>query len=161
MKSRRVITSCLVVAFLSAGVGFWFGFRQAWTLGSTVNSVSHGVAGLQLMRSINEGRAHEATYYFESQVDAGLIGWHDVQNSTLYPFLNQLAGIDVTPGTETYVRQLAVYRKNVPSPLWDPKGMAKVEAYLREQKPKTAENLLATSRAAKDAMDAVVSEYAP
>ncbi len=126
-----------------------------------VESAPRGVVGLQLMRSIDAGRAHEATYYFESQVDSGLMFWHDVQNSALYPFLNQLSGTDVTPGAEKYVRQLAAFRKDHPSPLWDPEDMAEVETYLREHKPKTAEDLLKGSREAQAAMDAVVLEYAP
>jgi N-acyl-D-aspartate/D-glutamate deacylase len=161
MTTWRVTAGFLVVALVSAGVGFGIGFRQAWTLGSTVDSTGRGVAGLQLMRSIDAGRTHEVTYYFESQVDAGLMSWHSVQSSTLYPFLNQLSGVDVTPGMEPYVRQLAAYRKNNPSPLWDPRDMAKVEAYLRDHKPETAEDSIAASRAAKEAMDSVVSEYAP
>ena len=161
MKSWRIAAICLVVALVSAGAGFWFGFRQAWTLGAMVEAAPRGVVGLQLIRSIDAGRAHEATYYFQSQVDSGLMFWQDVQDSALYPFLNQLSGVDVTPGTEKYVRQLAIFRQNHPSPLWDPNEMAKVEAYLREHKPDTAEDLLAGSRGAKAAMDAVVSEYAP
>ena len=160
MRNWHVAALCLVVALISAGMGFWFGFRQAWTLGAMVDAVPRGAVGIQLMQRIKAGETSDATYYFESQIDSGLMFWHDVKNSPLYPFLNQLSGSDVTPGTDKSVRHLAVFRKRNPSPLWDPVAMARVDFNIASADPEFAKELAASSRDAKAAMDSVIAEYA-
>jgi len=161
MKSRLVVTGIVFTAMIALTAGFWLGFRQAWHLAPMAEATARGAVGLNFLPGIDAGRTDEVTYYFESQIDAGLMFWHDVRHSPVYPILKQLSGDETYAGYEQYVRRLAEYRKANPSPLWDPKDMAEVEAYLTVHKPEKAAEILTSSREAKAAMDAVVSEYAP
>ena len=129
--------------------------------GLAVEGAPRAVAELELGRRLDAGHVDEAKYYFESQVDASLMYWHDVLDSPVSPFLNTLTGGKFFPEYEIYIRRLAQYRKINPSPLWDPKDMAEVDDYLSKQKPDKAADFAAASRRAKAELDEVVSKYAP
>jgi len=159
---KRWLTIVAVVAFVTvvSAVSFRVGFRYGWQMGGMTDAAPRGVVALQLARSIDAGRTDQAKYYFESQIDAGLMYWHDVSQSQLLPFLNTLSGDDIYPGYEKYVRRLAQYRQASPSPLWDPKMTAEVGKNLAQSDPQLAKDLTDAGREAKDAMDSVVSKYA-
>ena len=130
-------------------------------MGLMVEAAPRGVLGMQLGQRIDADQGDEAKYYFESQVDAGLMFWHDVSESRLSPYLNSLTGDDIYPEYEKYIRRLAEYRKSNPSPLWDASAIAEVDANIAKHDPELAKELAAAGRDAKKAMDDVVSKYAP
>jgi hypothetical protein len=160
MKAKLVI-SVLVAGIICLILGFWLGFRQGWQMELAVEVAPRAVAELQLGRRLDTGHVDEVKYYFDSQVDAALMYWHDVLHSPVTPFLNFLTGGEYFPEYETYIRRLAQYRKTYPSPLWDPKDMSDIDDYLSKQKPQNAADFAAANREAKAAMDEVVSRYAP
>ena len=160
MKTSLIVTVLVVVVAASAIAGYAVGFRQAWELSQMAGAAPRAHAGLTLMHSIDVGRTDQVTYYFESQIDAGLLFWHDLSQSRLYPMLNQLSGDDVFPSWERSVRPLAEYRKTHPSPLMSEEVDAQVSAYLEKIDPTRAAAVAESSRKAKEAMEEVVAEYA-
>ncbi len=161
MKGFPLVLTVVLAVALAVVLGFWLGFRQGWQMGLMIEAAPRGVVGMQLGRRIDAGHGDEAKYYFESQVDAGLMFWHDVSASRLAPYLNRLTGDDVYPEYEKYIRRLAEYRKSHSSPLWDAAMTAEVDSNLAAYDPALAEEMAAAGREAKSAMDKVVSEYAP
>ena len=161
MKTLAPVVAAVVIVAASLVLGFWLGFRHGWQMGLMVEAAPRGVVGMQLGRRIDADQGDEAKYYFESQIDAGLIFWHDVSESRLSPFLNTLIGDDVYPEYEKYIRRLAAYRKVNASPLWDAAAIAEVDAHMANHDPALAKEMAAASFDAKKAMDEVVSKYAP
>ena len=160
----KVLTSVLVTIAIGAAallVGFWFGFRHGWQMGLMAEAAPRGVVGMQLGQRLDADHGEEAKYYFESQIDAGLMFWHDLSDSPLAPYLDRLTGSDVFPEYEKYIRRLAAYRKGHPSPLWDPAMDAEVNANMAKHDPGMAKNFAEASRDAKKTMDEVVEKYAP
>ena len=161
MKIPQAIVAVIGTAAFCLVLGFWVGFRQGWQLGYAVQVAPDAAAQVELGRRLDAGHAEEVSYYFESQVDAALMYWHDVLDSPTTPYLNSLTGGKFFPEYETYIRSLAQYRKAQPSPLWDPEDMAEIDDYLSKHKPDRAAEFAAASREAKATMDEVVSKYAP
>jgi len=161
MRTFTLLAAAVVVTTASLLLGFWLGFRHGWQMGLMVEAAPRGVVGMQLGRRIDAGHGEEAKYYFESRIDAGLMFWHDVGDSRLSPYLNSLTGDNVYPEYEKYIRRLAGYRKANPSPLWDAATIAEVDANMAAHDPALAKDMAAAGREAKEAMDEVVSKYAP
>jgi len=161
MKTSVIIVAVIGIAIVTLVAGFWLGFRPGWQMGLMTEAAPRGVVGMQLGRRIDVVGADEAKYYFESQIDAGLMFWHDVSESRLSPYLNTLTGTEVYPEYEKYIRRLAQYRKANPSPLWDPATGAEVDATVAGHDAELAKDIAEASRDAKKAMDEVVSNYAP
>ena len=161
MKTSLVAIAVIATAVVCLTLGFWLGFRQGWHLGYAVQVAPDAAAQVLLGRRLDAGHADEVNYYFESQVDAALMYWHDVLDSPVSPFVNNLTGGKFFPEYETYIRSLSQYRKAHPSPLWDPGDMAKIDKYLSKEKPDRATEFAAANREAKATMDEVVEKYAP
>ncbi len=161
MKHLSSVLVTIVVSAVALVLGFWLGFRQGWQFGLMAEAAPRGVVGMQLGQRIAADHGEEAKYYFESQIDAGLMFWHDLSGSRLAPYLNAMTGTEVFPEYEKYVRRLAEYRKANPSPLWDPATDAEVDANMAKHDPGLAMDFAEASREAKKSMDEVVAKYAP
>ena len=161
MKHWRGILVTLGVAVLSAGVGYWLGFRQAWDMGLMAEAAPRGVIALANIRSIDAAQTDQVKFTLEGEIDAGLLWWHEISTSPLLPVLDQLSGSDVYPASERYIRRLAEYRKTHPSPYWDPVLNAQVDANLAAADPDLAKALAESDRAGREAIDSVIAEYAP
>jgi hypothetical protein len=149
------------VAVVAAAVGYWIGFRQAWEMGLMAEAAPRGVVALANIRSIDAARTDQVKFTLEGEIDVGLLWWHEISNSRLLPVLNQLSGSDVYPSSEKYVRRLAEYRKANPSPYWDLELNAQVDANLAKADPELAKALAESDRAGREAIEAVIAEYAP
>jgi hypothetical protein len=161
MKHWRAILVTLGMAILSAGAGFLFGFRQAWDMGLMADAAPRGFIALANIRSIDAARTDQVKFMLEGEIDAGLLWWHEITRSPLLPLLNQLSGVDVYPATEKYIRRIAEYRKAHPSPYWDPELNAQVDANIAKADPELAAEFADSGRAGREAIEAVIAEYAP
>ena len=161
MKTWCISLTIAGVAVASAAAGYWFGFRQAWEMGLMAEAAPRGVVALGNMRSIDAGRIDEVKFSLEGEVDAGLMWWHEISSSPLLPILDDLSGSEVYPSSERYVRRLAGYRKANPSPYWDPALNAQVDANIAKADPELAKEMAESAQAGREAIEAVIAEYAP
>jgi hypothetical protein len=112
----------IAVAFVvgcvtSATAGFWFGFREAWSLGVAADFLPRGVIAAQQLKALQVGKTDFVAIGLESDVDNGLIWGYDLFHHPLRGVLDPLSGTDVYPEYEKYAERLADYRKEHPSRL--------------------------------------------
>jgi hypothetical protein len=112
-------TVALLLASAAAVGGYWLGFRHGCRLGLMADAAPRGAVAIGNLRLLEKGQTDSVRFYLESEVDSGLIWWNELDRFPLRRALNTLSGGDVIPGDETYVRRLAIYRKEHPSPLDD------------------------------------------
>ena len=144
MKPGLAVVVLAVVAIIAACGGYWLGFREAWSMGIRADAAPKGVVAIGQLRLIELGRIEDLRGALETDVDTGLMLWHDLSASPLRPVMNTLSGIEVFPAYEQYVRKLATYRKTHKSPLSDPTAA-------REMGP--------SAESASRAIDQVVKSY--
>src|ERR1700728_4745655 len=136
---------CGILAFLlaagSAASGYWVGFRQGWGLGQMAIAVPRGAAAITQVHFLEKGSTEPIRFQLESDIDSGLVWWHQIDQFPLRPALNVLSGNDVLPAAEVYVRRLAAYRKVHPSPLADPTLKQQMLDNVREEDPAFAKYL--------------------
>jgi hypothetical protein len=161
MKSWQAVLLTVGISVVSAAAGYWFGFRQAWDLSLMAEAAPRGVVALGNIRSIDAGETDTVKFSLEGEIDAGLLWWHEISKSGLVPVLNHLSGSEIYPASEKYIRRLAEYRKAHPSPYWDPELNAQVDANLAKADPQLAAELADSDRAGREAIEAVIAEYAP
>jgi hypothetical protein len=161
MKTGAAIAVVSLTALAALAIGFYAGFRQGWQLSGMTDAAPRAMVAMQLNERIDAGHVDEAKYYFDSQIDAGLMFWHDVSESPVSSYLNTLTGDKVFPEYEKYIRRLAEYRKANPSPLWDPAMIAEVDANIAKHDPELAKEMSETGQDAKKVMDEVIQQYAP
>jgi hypothetical protein len=115
--ARWKITLLVVVAcVVSAGTGFWFGFREALSLGVAAESLPRGVLATSHLRILRSGHTETIVTSLEYDVDRGLVWGYDVLNHPLRTLFVPLWSYDAYPKYEKYAVQLANHRKNHPSP---------------------------------------------
>jgi hypothetical protein len=161
MKPWAIVVVIVCVAVVSAIGGFWFGFRQAWGMGVMADAAPRGAIAIAHIRWLDNGRTGDVKMQLESDIDSGLLWWHELSHSKLSGVLNTLSGSDVYPTNEEYVRRLAVYRKAHPSPFWDPKLQAETEATMAKADPAIAADFVEAGRTSRRAIEEEISKYAP
>jgi hypothetical protein len=109
-----MVAACLV----SAGTGFWFGFREALPLGLAAETLPRGVLATKHLQVLRSGHSDVMVTYLEYDVDRGLVSGYDVLNHPLRTLFLPLWRYDAYPKYEKYAVQLADYRKKHPSPTW-------------------------------------------
>lgn len=160
MRTGLAIVVIAVVAFIAACGGYWLGFREAWSMGLRADAAPKGAVAIAHLRLIESGRLNDVKFALESDIDTGLVLWHDLYSSPLRPAINALSGIDVFPEYEQYVRRLASYRKANKSPLSDPKLTESMISSAGKHNPAFARELAQSKESADRAIDEMVKKYA-
>lgn len=121
----------ILVGVCAATGGYFVGFGHGWNMGLIADAVPRGVISMRHLGMLEKDRAAKVKLSMEVDIDRGLLGWHDLSQSSMKPIVNAAAGQDVFPGFEKYIRPLATYRKSNPSPApgseyekQDPAGVA-------------------------------------
>jgi hypothetical protein len=115
MKRWHIATLLIAASVVSAGIGFWFGFREALPLGVAADFMPRGTIAVQQLTALRAGNTQNLATSLEFDVDSGLIWGHDVLNHPLRHLWKPLWGWDVYPEFEQYAVRLANYRKEHPS----------------------------------------------
>jgi hypothetical protein len=115
MKRLHFATVIVLGCAVSAGLGYWAGFREAWSLGISADYLPRGVLATGEIKSLKAGKPENVFILLESEIDIGLIQGERVLDHPLRRLLNPLSGTDVYPEFEKYAVRLANYRKKNPS----------------------------------------------
>jgi len=160
MKKYTVSIALVVTAAVAAAGGYWAGFRHAWEMGLMAEAPVRGVLATHYLRALEKGRSDDLRTSFESNIDAGLMLWAQLEESPQFVAINALSGQDVDPGFEKYVRRLATYRKSHESPLRDPALVERMLSSVKEKDAAFAEDLEASGRESEAAIDRMIVKYA-
>jgi hypothetical protein len=117
MKRGLLALAFVIACGLSAAIGFWFGFREAFPLGVAADFLPRGSIAVAHLRELRAGKTGNLATALEFDVDNGLIWGNHVFSHPLRNYLNPLWGYDIYPEYEKYATRLADYRKEHPSAL--------------------------------------------
>jgi len=151
--------AALLLATASAGGGYWLGFRQAWGLGLMADAAPRGVMAISQLHLLDTGHLEPIRMELNSEIDLGLMWWHQIDQFPLRSALNTLSGEDVVPQSESYVRRLATYRKNQPSPLEDPTLNQQLLDNAKKADPAFAKDLEAAGRQQRLILQEMLQKY--
>ena len=114
---RILLIACIAAAIiLSAGGGFWFGFREGWSLAMMADSARIGFVAVPRLVALQTGRGAELNRGFELDIDNGLIWSHHFLESPLHGYLEPVWGISGYANDMQELARLASYRKEHVSP---------------------------------------------
>lgn len=118
MNAKRWLLAAVILltSVLSAAVGFWAGFHEAWWLSAAASTLPRGSAALTHVKSIAAGRPAVAARALEADIDNGLVRGYDLVEHPLHDWLNPLWDIPFESYEKSAAR-LAAYRKEHASPL--------------------------------------------
>lgn len=116
MMRFRTAIFVVAVCLVSAAIGYWFGFREAMTLGVAADFMPRGSIAVARLDALRAGNTRNLAVSFESDVDSGLIWGYDVVNHPLRHLWKPLWGLDIYPEYEQYAVRLANHRQRHPSP---------------------------------------------
>jgi hypothetical protein len=157
MKRNLIFsTTALLLAAAAAVGGYWLGFRHGFRLGLMADAAPRGAVAIANLRLLEKGQTDPVRFYFESEVDSGLMWWHELDQFPLRGALNTLTGDDVIPGDEKYVRSLANYRREHPSPLDDPSLKREM---LEQMDPSVVKDLEEGDRSRRQAIKEMLQKY--
>jgi hypothetical protein len=159
MKMQLTIAGSVILLAVATAGGYWLGFRDAWSMGMRADAAPRGAVSIAQLHLIERGRLNEVKFALESDVDSGLVQWHDLSGSRLRPFVNVLSGTEVFPEYEAYVRALATYRKANKSPLADSTLTESMIAGAERASPQFARELAQSHKNAQRAIDEMVTAY--
>ena len=158
MRHWQLALLLAVACTASAAAGFWFGFREAWTLGSAADQLERASRSVAQLEDLQAGKTRPVVLGLEFDVDAGLLWAYEVLEHPLRGLWAPLWGIEVYPGYERYARRLADYRRDHPS-------STRVEMFGNspEARPDSQDALPDFNRSAREVAarrDAMVERYA-
>ena len=115
---RRIFTVvAVVVGFAtSAAAGYWFGFREGWSLSPMATAAPSGVLASRVLDASRRGRSDVVSLYLDNEVNRGLLLSHRLAASRVSSMLGPVWGIEAFPNESSYVGRLANFRKLNPSP---------------------------------------------
>jgi hypothetical protein len=151
-------TAVLLLTSAATVGGYWLGFRHGCRLGLMADAAPRGAVAIGNIRLLDKGQTDSVRFYLESELDSGLMWWHELDRFPLRRALNTLSGGDVIPGDEMYVRRLAIYRKEHPSPLEDPKLNQEMLEHIPD--PSVVKNMEEGDRAKRQAIKEMLQKYA-
>jgi hypothetical protein len=131
MRRSKYITGTILACLLSVAVGFWLGFREAWTVGISADFLPRGLLATHHIQSLKAGQTEKVVGTHELEIDNGLLFGSDFLDHPLRPLLSPIWGIGVSADYERYASRLADFRKTHPSPnTWesDPHIRARIDA---------------------------------
>src|ERR1700752_1040984 len=134
-------TAALLLASAAAAGGYWLGFRHGSRLGLMADAAPRGAVAIGNLRLLEKGQTDSVRFYLESEVDSGLMWWHELDRFPLRGALNTLTGGDVIQGDEQCVPSLASYRREHPSPLDDPNLTQRMLEHVAATDPSGAKDL--------------------
>jgi len=117
MKRWVLAASFILVCVLSAAAGFWFGFREAFSLGVAADFLPRGSIAVAQLNALGAGKPENVVTGLEFDVDNGLIWGNEVFHHPLRNYLGPVWGFNIYPDYEKYATRLADYRKAHPSPM--------------------------------------------
>lgn len=158
---KRLAISVVVLSALGLGVcgGYWLGFRQGWIIGLHVEAPVRASLAIGHLKFLEQGQLEFLKTSYESDIDAGLMFWAQVEENPNYRLLNVLSGHDLVPQYERYVKRVAAYRKANKSPLSDPALVESMLKSAREADPALAREIEEGGRDADLAIDRMVKKY--
>jgi hypothetical protein len=158
MKRHLILgTAALLLALGAAVGGYWLGFRHGSRLALMADAAPRGAVAIGNLHLLEKGQTNSVRFYLESEVDSGLMWWHELDQFPLRRALNALSGGDVIPGDEMYVRRLAIYRKEHPSPLDDPSLNREMLEHMPD--PSVVNDLEEGDRSRRQAIKEMLQKY--
>jgi hypothetical protein len=115
MRPWQVAVLLIVASAASAAGGFWLGFREAWTLSAAADLMPRAARSVKHLEAIHAGNLRPVVLGLEFDVDNALVWGYEVMNHPLRELWQPLWAIDVYPGYERYLGELADYRLGHPS----------------------------------------------
>src|SRR5512147_2774329 len=115
MKRALIYVALAAGGLACAAGGYWLGFRDAWYLSISAASIPRAVVATHQLRYLRSGRPGPVIAALEFDVDKGLSWAEDVFDHPLRDLWKPVWGLDVYPGYERYVVQLASFRRENPS----------------------------------------------
>jgi hypothetical protein len=158
MRPWQVAVLLIVASAASAAGGFWLGFREAWTLSAAADLMPRAARSVKHLEAIHAGNLRPVVLGLEFDVDNALVWGYEVMNHPLRELWQPLWAIDVYPGYERYLGELADYRLGHPS-----STRADMFASAPEGRPDLQDALRDFSRNAREVAarrDAMVRRYA-
>jgi hypothetical protein len=152
-------TWALLLASAAAVGGYWWGFRDGSRLGLMADAAPRGAVAIGNLRLLEKDQTDSVRFYLESEVDSALMWWHELDRFPLRRALNILSGGDVIPGDEKYVRRLATYRREHPSPLDDPSLNQRMLEDVAAADPSMAKELQEGERKRRQAIRDMIQKY--
>ena len=156
MKRWQVALLLVVAGTACGALGFWAGFREAWSLGSGADLLSRAARSVTHLEDLQAGKTRPVVLGLEFDVDAGLLWAYDLSEYPLRKLWKPVWDLDVD--YEAYARRLADYRRDHPSSL-----RAEMFSNAPEPRPDSQEAVRDFSRAAREVAarrDAMVRRYA-
>lgn len=159
MKLLTIVFALLAALGLAVAGGYWMGFRHAWLLGIQADAPVRASLAIGHLKMLEKGRVSDLRFFYESEIDSGLMWWAQLEDDPMYRFLTPLSGHEVVPDYEHYVKRVANYRRTNKSPLRDAALVRSTLQSVREKDATFADELEKGSRDAGEAIDRMVQKY--
>jgi len=158
MKRSVVALAVILACGVSAALGYWFGVRQAWTLGLAADFLPRGSIATYQLQLLRSGKPENVITGLEGDVDNGLVWGYEVLNHPMRDLWRPIWGFEIYPEYEQYVVRMARYRKQYPSP-FKPDAFDVVPPG-KEEHREFYKELAIGARENKAKVDAMVERYA-
>jgi hypothetical protein len=159
MKRLAIVLSLTAAVGVAACSGYWLGFRHAWEMGLQADAPARGSLALGQLKMLETGRTSDLRTFFESDIDSGLLWWDQLEAYPLFGWINVLSGYDLLPDQVRFVRRIATYRKDHPSPLREPALIQQMLDSTRQKDPAFAAELEVSGREGDEAIDRMIRKY--
>ena len=159
MRRLAIAIAVMGALGLAVGGGYYLGFRHAWNLGLQAEAPVRASLAIGNLRLLEQGRVSDLKFFYESEIDSGLMWWAQLEDDASYRLLNVLSGHEIVPQYERYVKRAAAYRKLNKSPLRDPALVESMLKSARDADPAFAHELEEGGRQAENAIDRMVKKY--
>ena len=158
MKRSIVATALILAGVMCAALGYWFGVRQAWSLGVAADFLPRGSIAAYQLQLLRSGKPDNVITGLEGDVDNGLVWGYEVLNHPMRELWKPLWGFEVYPEYEQYVVRMVRYRKHHASP-FKPDAFDAVPPG-KEEHREFYKDLAKGAREHKAKVDAMVERYA-
>jgi hypothetical protein len=115
MKRWQIGVLLVLACSVAATAGYWAGFREAWTLGTAVDTLPRGARSVAHLEALHAGKLRPVLLGLEFDVDNGLVWGYEVMSHPLRELWAPLWGLEIYPGYERHLTRLANYRREHPS----------------------------------------------
>jgi hypothetical protein len=102
---------------LLASVSFVSGYRNGWKSGLLSEAIPRGVLASQQLQALDGGKSENTKLQLNGQIDFGLIAANELLERPGLGWLATLSGLNLEEQQLGYIRRLAEFRSQNPSPL--------------------------------------------
>src|SRR6185436_20609151 len=97
MKRSVVALAVILACGVSAALGYWFGVRQAWTLGLAADFLPRGSIATYQLQLLRSGKPENVITGLEGDVDNGLVWGYEVLNHPMRDLWRPIWGFEIYP----------------------------------------------------------------